>query len=321
MMIFSVGVLLLPLVCSQPQGWLGSPDHPLAYPSNSSKNWTLCASPGFAVSLTLIHLDLENSTECKHDALKIFAGNNLIKPLCGKMSYMEMQSSINPQLHSASGGCLYIYFHSDDSHPQVHTGFNAFYQTQDVDECTNQSNPCSHFCYNFIGGFRCSCPHGYLLSHNKVTCEAIKCGNPKPLQNGQVKFVKGTNNEYLSVIEYNCNKPYYIAKRKHYGNYTCNAAQIWKETGNNVLPSCHYGSVTMTKYITVCGQQILKSQYGRIFGGKPAPPGSFPWQVFLQINSNRGGASIIGEKWLMTAAHNLVQDPTTPIQKEKIQVL
>lgn len=67
----SVGVLLLPLVCSHPRGWLSSPDHPLAYPSNSSKNWTVCASPGFAVSLTLIHLDLENSTDCKHDALKV----------------------------------------------------------------------------------------------------------------------------------------------------------------------------------------------------------------------------------------------------------
>ncbi|XP_027005476.1 mannan-binding lectin serine protease 2-like [Tachysurus fulvidraco] len=310
MIILSVCVLLLPLVCSQPQGWLSSPDHPLAYPSNSTKNWTLCASPGFAVSLTLIHLDLENSAECEHDALKIFTGNNLNKTLCGSMSFTEMESSINPHLHSASGGCLYIYFHSDDSHPQVHTGFNAFYQTQDVDECASKSNPCSHFCYNFIGGFRCSCPHGYLLNHNKVTCEAIKCGNPKTLLNGHVEFVKGSNNEYLSVIEYHCNKPYYTSKGKHYGNYTCSAAQIWKENGNDILPSCHY----------VCGQQKLMSQYSRIIGGKPAPSGSFPWQVYLYINPQRGGAFIIGETWLMTAAHNLVRDHVKgPINKENVQ--
>ncbi|KAF7708607.1 hypothetical protein HF521_017664 [Silurus meridionalis] len=272
-------------------------------------NWTRCASPGFTVSLNLIHLDLENSTNCEHDALMIFSGNELIKSLCGTLSFMEMQSSINPKLHSAPGGCLSIYFYSDDSFPQVHTGFNAFHQIQDIDECESQSNPCSHLCSNFIGGFRCRCPHGYLLNHNNHTCDVMKCGQPKRLVNGHVKFVKGSKNEYLSIIQYHCNEPFYISKEKQNGNYTCSASQKWRSTGNNILPSCHY----------VCGQQ--RFGFGRIWGGKEAPSGSFPWQVHLLNDINRGGGFIIGEKWLMTAAHNMVNYGTTfRTPKEEIKV-
>ncbi|KAI5618151.1 mannan-binding lectin serine protease 1 isoform X1 [Silurus asotus] len=324
-------------------------------------NWTRCAPPGFTVSLNLIHLDLENSTNCEHDALMVSYcfGNELIKSLCGTLSFMELQSSINPKLHSAPGGCLSIYFHSDDSFPQVHTGFNAFHQIQDIDECESLSNPCSHLCSNFIGGFRCRCPHGYLLNHNNHTCDGrevadmmerrkedmfcvqetkwerpvmlegglncfimecmeremgdpegvMKCGQPKLLVNGHVKFVKGSKNEYLSIIQYHCNEPFYISKEKQNGNYTCSASQKWRSTGNNILPSCHY----------VCGQQSFG--FGRIWGGKVAPSGSFPWQVHLLNGIHRGGGFIIGEKWLMTAAHNMVNYGTTfPTPKEEIKV-
>lgn len=71
--------------------------------------------------------------------------------------------------------------------------------------------------------------------------------------------------------------------------------------------------------VSVCGRHILP-QYARIFGGKPAPAGAFPWQVHLLNNGKRGGAIIIGEKWLMTAAHNLVSHSTEPTPKEKIKV-
>uniref|UniRef100_A0AAR2M554 Vitamin K-dependent protein C n=1 Tax=Pygocentrus nattereri TaxID=42514 RepID=A0AAR2M554_PYGNA len=56
---------------------------------------------------------------------------------------------------------------------------------------------------------------------------------------------------------------------------------------------------------SVCGRPTVDlSKRDRVLGGKTAPAGSFPWQVFL-LSGGRGGTSIIGDRWLMTAAHNL----------------
>ena len=55
----------------------------------------------------------------------------------------------------------------------------------------------------------------------------------------------------------------------------------------------------------VCGCPTVKlSGFGRILGGEPAPAGSFPWQVLLTGNG-RGGGIVIGDRWIMTAAHVL----------------
>ncbi|XP_066538995.1 mannan-binding lectin serine protease 2-like isoform X2 [Hoplias malabaricus] len=302
MFTLSVCLLLLPGVFSQLIGWVSSPEYPLNYPNHISMNWTECAPAGLSVSLTLIHLDLENSTLCEHDALMIFTDQHLKMSLCGSMSFAELQLSVNPHLLSSSGGCLSIYFHSDDSLPQSHTGFSALYQTQDVDECTGENNPCSHLCYNFIGGFCCNCPHGYVLNHNNHSCEAINCGDPKPLLNGHVQFIKGSNNEYLSVIQYHCNEPFYTSLEIQNVTRSCGADQKWRKENTSMIPSC----------LPVCGHHDLVPAYGRIFGGLNAQLGSFPWQVFLQLQkSYRAGAFIIGEKWIMTAAHNLNSYSTT----------
>ena len=39
----------------------------------------------------------------------------------------------------------------------------------DVDECTT-SFPCSHYCNNTLGSFKCFCAAGFSLSANKQTC-------------------------------------------------------------------------------------------------------------------------------------------------------
>ncbi len=42
-----------------------------------------------------------------------------------------------------------------------------------------------------------------------VHITVIDCGAPKLLSNGDFEFISGENNEYLSVLEYHCNEPYY----------------------------------------------------------------------------------------------------------------
>uniref|UniRef100_A0AAR2KF12 Vitamin K-dependent protein C n=1 Tax=Pygocentrus nattereri TaxID=42514 RepID=A0AAR2KF12_PYGNA len=249
-------LLLLPLVCSELMGWVHSPDYPLAYPNHHSMNWSECAPAGLSVSLTFIHLDLENSTLCEHDVLMVsYLVFHLNMSLCGSMSFEELQSSVNPHLHSTSGGCLSIHFRSDGSLSLVHTGFNALYQ---------------------------------------------KRGNTKKESMSTWVFNKANWCTNLNMVL----QGFFI-----------------KENGQHfIVRSIIYG-ISMTVFVclcvSVCGHHRLP--FGRIYGGKIARLGSFPWQVLLLPSGHKAGAFIIGEKWIMTAAHNLIFD--SPLSPENFVAL
>ncbi|XP_061573071.1 complement C1s subcomponent [Cololabis saira] len=171
-------LLVLWLSCSASStllGWVESPGYPRGYPSHASLNWSRCAPAGHTLSMRLIHLDLEDSQNCKNDAVKVFSNGNLIYVLCGKREAEELESTVNPMLISFPGGCLKLLFNSDYSNIKRHTGFRGFYSIQDFDECMGDpDNRCTQFCHNFIGGYRCSCHHGYHLAKDKHTC-SVSC--------------------------------------------------------------------------------------------------------------------------------------------------
>lgn len=52
-------------------GWVQSPGHPRGYDPNSRLTWKECAPTGHRITLTLIHLDLEESFDCEDDSLKV----------------------------------------------------------------------------------------------------------------------------------------------------------------------------------------------------------------------------------------------------------
>ncbi|XP_027145522.1 complement C1s subcomponent [Larimichthys crocea] len=152
-------------------GWVESPGYPTGYLPYSSLNWSRCAPKGHTLSIRLIHLDLEDSQDCENDAVKVYSDGNLISVLCGKREFEELQSAVNPSLVSSPGGCLSLSFYSDYSNTRRHTGFRGFYSSQDYDECeSDPDNRCTQFCHNFIGGYYCSCRHGYHLDKDKHTC-------------------------------------------------------------------------------------------------------------------------------------------------------
>uniref|UniRef100_A0A3B4Z8V7 Complement component 1, s subcomponent n=1 Tax=Stegastes partitus TaxID=144197 RepID=A0A3B4Z8V7_9TELE len=164
-------------------GWVESPGYPSGYPPHSSLNWSRCAPRGHTLSVRLLHLDLEDSQDCENDALKVFSNGGLISVLCGNKDLEELRSVVNPTLVSSAGGCLSITFHSDFSNTKRHTGFRGFYTVQDFDECEDDpNNQCSQFCHNFIGGYHCSCRHGYLLAEDKHTC-TVSCSEDLSGQN------------------------------------------------------------------------------------------------------------------------------------------
>lgn len=188
MIAFCVIALLFPVCGSVPlSGWIQSPGHPLGYEPYSKMTWKECAPAGHRITLTLTHVDLEESFNCEDDALKIFADEELLVNLCARMNMKELQTSVNPFLHSSSGGCLSVSFLSDYSNPERHTGFRGFYTIQDVDECQDPENECTQLCNNYIGGYRCFCRPGYFLDSDKHTCQVSCSEDYTGSQEGELK--------------------------------------------------------------------------------------------------------------------------------------
>lgn len=49
----------------------------------------------------------------------------------------------------------------------------------------------------------------YWLAYYYVFVSVIDCGEPKSLVNGKFEFVSGSDNKYKSVVQYQCNDPFY----------------------------------------------------------------------------------------------------------------
>ncbi|XP_056901921.1 complement C1s subcomponent isoform X1 [Takifugu flavidus] len=159
------------LASSMLLGWVESPGYPRGYLPHASLNWSRCARKGHVISITLIHLDLEDSPNCENDAVKVLSNGRPLSILCGRKGFAELQSSVNPVLQSSPGGCLNLLFVSDFSNKKRHSGFRGFYTEQDFDECQDDSEAgCTQFCHNFVGGYYCSCRHGYHLKEDNHTC-------------------------------------------------------------------------------------------------------------------------------------------------------
>ena len=40
----------------------------------------------------------------------------------------------------------------------------------DINECTEDTDDCSHDCYDTVGSYLCDCPTGYELDTDEVNC-------------------------------------------------------------------------------------------------------------------------------------------------------
>ncbi|GCC33719.1 hypothetical protein chiPu_0012189 [Chiloscyllium punctatum] len=135
------------------------------------------------------------------------------------------------------------------------------------------------------------CQKDGTWNSDPYSCRPVNCGPPSKLTNGRENF---TSTVYRHWNTYSCEEPYY----KLEGNavFECSADAEWVDVTSH--------QTTMPKCKPVCGMSQLSSKPGRIFGGRPAGLGDFPWQLRLIIGGSAyGGGALISDGWVLTAAH------------------
>ncbi|XP_074541953.1 complement C1r subcomponent-like [Halichoeres trimaculatus] len=154
-----------------------------------------------------------------------------------------------------------------------------------------------------IDSFSATCQSNGQWDLPLPECHIIDCGEPEHLLNGGVTFLSGFKNQYLSVVQYHCNGPFYSLMEGLTVNLTCEADRRWKSSNDTVV------SATC---IPVCGQPTEPLPYfKRIFGGSDAPENTIPWQVLIRVNGQRAAGMVIADRWVMTAASVLSHHGST----------
>uniref|UniRef100_UPI00398E98A0 complement C1s subcomponent-like n=1 Tax=Pristiophorus japonicus TaxID=55135 RepID=UPI00398E98A0 len=154
------------------QGRFATPDYPQGYPNDVSQTWEIKVPSGYGIQLSFTYIDIEPSANCAYDNVQIQADEALYPPSCGSWTG-DWKKFHFPREYHTSGNWMRVTFRSDFSNEERYTGFSAYYTAVDVNEC-EESNPCSHFCNNHIGGFLCTCRPGYVLQENQRLC-GVRC--------------------------------------------------------------------------------------------------------------------------------------------------
>lgn len=306
---------------TEPSGYITSLEYPQAYPADLRCNYSIRVERGLTLHLKFLEpfeIDDHQQVHCPYDQLQIYANGKNLGEFCGKERPPDLDTSSN---------AVDLLFFTDESGDS--RGWKLHYTTETIkcpqpktlDEFTIIQQPQAQ--YQFRDYFIATCKQGYqlmegdqvLLSFTAVCqddgtwhramprCKIKNCGKPRSLSNGDFRYIttKGVNT-YEASIQYFCREPYYKMKTRAgideaaRGLYTCTAQGIWKnEEEGEKMPRC----------LPVCGKPVNPvEQKQRIIGGQVAKRGNFPWQAYTNIYG-RGGGALLGDRWVLTAAHTL----------------
>ncbi|XP_028837038.1 complement component 1, r subcomponent [Denticeps clupeoides] len=318
-------------VFRESQGTITSPDFPGPSPHGLDCQYEISLEPGYTITLNFtgkFHIERINTDtgnqRCLFHWLQISEPDQEPLKLCGNES---------PRVIQTKSHSVQLEYHTDWA--GLSHGWNLHYTSQRV-KCENPKDikngrvtpDFDQYLYRDYIHVRCDTGYKLMMGGNEIQtyiskcqsngqwnqplpeCHIIDCGDPQHLLNGKVTFLSGVNNQYLSVIKYQCNEPYYTLQHTNEVNLTCTAERRWRESENdNIFPTC----------LPVCGRpEVTVVGRSRILKGTIAPARSFPWQALL-LSPGRGGGAVVGDRWILTAAHNLVSDAKL-ISNEKVKV-
>ncbi|MBN3287216.1 MASP2 protease, partial [Polyodon spathula] len=327
-------------VFTERSGELMSPEFPSPYPKLSSCDYHIKVEEGFSIILEFEHsFDVEThpDVKCPYDVLKIKTQKKEYEPLCGTSLPSKMETGSYE---------VDITFKTDSS--GTNTGWKIKYTTTAM-PCPDPVAPPhgkispSNTRFIFKDRFRLTCEIGYQLLQGKLelssyeavckkdgtwdkpmaTCSwremenknqklealVVDCTRPDSIFNGTVDFTTST---YQSVARYRCNGPFYVMKGNGDGKYTCAHDGYWRDSkGSNALPECEPS----------CGTPTVRT-LGRIIGGQQALEKQLPWQVLLEVGGDfKGGATLLYDNWVLTAAHVLHNHGDTANVRVKMGVI
>ncbi|KAF7226962.1 putative LOC107379532-like protein [Nothobranchius furzeri] len=318
-------------IFDEPTGHLFSPGYPNPAPHALSCQYVISVEAGFTVYLNFsdkFHIESVNTEEgpnCYYHWLELTVPHEKPVKLCGGTS---------PGLINTNSNNVTLDYHTDDQ--GLSNGWSLDYSTNRV-KCPvpgvvvkgRVTPSLTEYFYRDYIYVRCDQGYKLMADGREIEsfstmcqsnaqwhlplpeCHIIDCGEPDPLLNGGVRFLSGAENQYLSTVEYHCNEPFYSLLGSTNVTFTCEADRKWRLTRDESFsPVC----------LPVCGRptQYIEG-YQRIIGGSEAPEHTIPWQVLLNINSNRGGGMVIADRWILTAAHVVVhQGQQSPAQSIRI---
>ncbi|KAG7335478.1 hypothetical protein KOW79_000171 [Hemibagrus wyckioides] len=281
-------------------GVLTSPGSPGPYFENAKCSFHLSVDEGFQLTLRFIGVfDVESRDGKCVDFVKVKTATKTFGPFCGK----DKPADILTNSQHAE-----VIFHSDLE--GTNQGFTLEYKLKGT-ECSGKVTPNSVMfpekdLYSVGELVRVSCVTGYTSDGTdafvsrchlngdwspKSSCELVDCGFPDLPE--LMELTKAdSETTYKHSISIKCQEFYKLEGK---ANFTCEATGEWVADNGEIL------SESSSQCVPVCG--ITKSSAGgRIFGGKDAKLGEIPWQLLVKY-PRLGGASLINDRWAVTAAH------------------
>ncbi|XP_005016825.3 complement C1s subcomponent [Anas platyrhynchos] len=302
-------------VFTELSGEIASPNYPNQYPENSRCDYRVALRPGYFVALTIRSEDFDvepaDSEGSCRDSFTLVSGEKRFGPYCG--SKFPGPSEIKTR-----NNILDIIFQTDQA--VQHKGWKIRYYADPItcppSVISNSVVDPKKDRYTFEDSVKVTCVEGYEIvvkqdsirtfysscqdngewSNSHFSCVPVNCGEPLPIENGQVEYVSEIHEPlYKAAVRYHCNAPYYTLKNEGEVVYECSASGQWiNEEMGTELPKC----------VAVCGVPSNPvRETAKIFGGTRAEKGNFPWQVYFE--HPRGAGVLISERWVMTAAHVL----------------